>query len=147
VATIFSEPPDESFYQPASVLGTMLQVRPEMWPADRAAFGRYWEEGLKKVRIDPPVLRYLHDVAALAFLPGGRIPGGLNLWITTGFLAPEFRSAMGLSWTDRDQLRFEGAMRLLAASRRPLPPLVRRFPLDWFLLDFRLRSRAGLRLI
>ena len=30
-------------------LGTMLQMRPEMWPADRPAFDKYWEEQLENI--------------------------------------------------------------------------------------------------
>src|SRR6201996_851124 len=33
-------------YQEAVVLGSTLQVPPEMWPADRAAFDRYWNQQL-----------------------------------------------------------------------------------------------------
>ncbi|MBO0837674.1 MAG: DUF2236 domain-containing protein, partial [Actinobacteria bacterium] len=36
----------EEVYQSSATLGTTLQVRPEMWPADRAAFGEYWEKAL-----------------------------------------------------------------------------------------------------
>ena len=40
-------------YSPrASHSGTTLQVPREMWPADRAAFDRYWEESMAKVHID-----------------------------------------------------------------------------------------------
>lgn len=149
VARIFSEPPSEDFYREAQILGTMLQVRPGMWPADRAAFERYWADGLAQIRIDPPVREYLYGLATLAFLPHpvSRLQGPLNLWLTTGFLPPEFRRAMDLEWSDVDQERFNRWMRRLATIRKPLPARLRRFPLDWFLLDFRLRSRLGIRLI
>lgn len=146
VAALAGESLGHDFYQQASVFATMLQVHPGRWPRDREAFERYWQSGLARIRIDPPVRRYLHDVISLSFLPAGTgaVPGRLNRWVTTGFLAPEFRRAMGLEWSDSDQRRFHQSMRLLATSRRPLPPLARRFPLDWFLADFRLRCRLGL---
>ena len=50
-------------------LATTLQVPPEMWPADRAAFDRYWQESLAKVHIDDAVRDYLYPIAA------GRIRG------------------------------------------------------------------------
>lgn len=37
----------ERGYQEAKIFGTALQVRPEMWPADRAAFDKYWQEQLE----------------------------------------------------------------------------------------------------
>src|SRR3954470_7922597 len=43
--------PDAVFRECAS-LGTTLQMRPERWPADRAAFDDAWDEGLSRVRID-----------------------------------------------------------------------------------------------
>src|SRR6202000_17751 len=39
-------------YRDGMTLATTLQVPPEMWPADRAAFDRYWRESLDKVHID-----------------------------------------------------------------------------------------------
>ena len=48
---------------------TTLQVPPEMWPADRAAFDRYWQESLAKVHIDDAVRDYLYPIAA------GRVRG------------------------------------------------------------------------
>ena len=50
-------------YQDGSALGTMLQVPPEMWPADRAAFDRYWQESLDQVCIDDAVRAYLYPIA------------------------------------------------------------------------------------
>ena len=40
-----------------------------MWPADRAAFDRYWQESLDKVHIDDAVREYLYPIAA------GRVRG------------------------------------------------------------------------
>ena len=45
------------------VLGTTLQVPPEMWPPDRAAFDRYWQQQLDKVHIDDTVRDYLYPIA------------------------------------------------------------------------------------
>src|SRR5271156_1753982 len=36
-------------YREGMALATTLQVPPEMWPPDRRAFDRYWEESLTKV--------------------------------------------------------------------------------------------------
>jgi uncharacterized protein (DUF2236 family) len=54
---------------------------------------------------------------------------------------------MHLPWTDDDERRFRAFVRAFAAVRRPLPAVLRRFPLDWFLWDFRVRSKLGMRLI
>lgn len=139
----------DEFYRSSASLGTTLQVRPDMWPADRAAFRAYWDDGLRRVSIDPAVRAYLYDVIALRFLPAPVrfLQGRLNVWLTTGFLPPPFRTAMQLPWTDEDERRFRLFVRAFSAARRPVPPALRRFPLDWFLWDFRIRSRLGVRFL
>src|ERR1700716_318102 len=56
-------------YREGMSLATTLQVPPEMWPPDRAAFDRYWQESLAKVHIDDAVRDYLYPIAA------GRVRG------------------------------------------------------------------------
>src|ERR1700757_3138377 len=50
-------------YRDGIVLGTTLQVPAEMWPPDRAAFDRYWQQQLDKVHIDDSVRDYLYTIA------------------------------------------------------------------------------------
>src|SRR3984885_8981384 len=57
-------------YREGMALATTLQVPPQMWPADRAAFDRYWQESLSQVHIDDAVRDHLYPIAA------GRRPGG-----------------------------------------------------------------------
>src|ERR1700749_4343321 len=64
-------------YRDGMVLGTTLQVPPEMWPADRAAFDRYWQESLDKVHIDDAVRDYLYPIAA-SRVPGVTLPRALQ---------------------------------------------------------------------
>ena len=82
----------------------MLQVPREMWPADRAAFDRYWDESMAKVHIDDAVREYLWPIAA-GRVRGARLPASVqrrldnfNLLITTGFLPQRFRDEMRLDW-------------------------------------------------
>ena len=58
-------------------LCTTLQVPPEKWPADRAAFERYWRESLAKVHIDDAVREYLYPIAANR-VRGVKLPGALQ---------------------------------------------------------------------
>ena len=60
-------------YREGMSLGTTLQVPPEMWPADRAAFEQYWQESLDKVHIDDAVREYLYPFAANR-ISGVRLP-------------------------------------------------------------------------
>ena len=38
----------DAFYDHAARFGTTLQVPQDMWPADRAAFARYWDEAVTR---------------------------------------------------------------------------------------------------
>ncbi|MGW3471892.1 oxygenase MpaB family protein [Saccharopolyspora sp. NPDC000995] len=146
---IFSGEPDaatvEAFYREGAMLGTTLQVPPEAWPPDRGAFEQYWTESLDRISIDDTVRGYLYDVMALAWLPRPvtLVFGRFNRFVTTGFLPARFREEMRLSWTDRDQRRFDALTSALAAVVRRLPPVLRRFPFNLILWDSRRRIRAG----
>ena len=59
----------DAVYTDASRLGTTLQVRESMWPADRTAFDEYWKRSLDDLAIDPPVREHLKGVAAMTFMP------------------------------------------------------------------------------
>ncbi|WP_329054911.1 oxygenase MpaB family protein [Amycolatopsis sp. NBC_01488] len=133
------------FYREAAALGTTLQVRPEMWPADREAFERYWTAGLAEVGIDDTVRRYLTDVVDLRFLPPPMAALGrrFNRFVTTGFLPQHFRDEMRLPWTAADQRRFETLLAAIGRVTRVLPGPLRRFPYNLCLWDLRRRLRTG----
>jgi uncharacterized protein (DUF2236 family) len=147
VERMYGRPSDvalDEFYAYGASFGTTLQVRPEMWPADRAAFERYWEQGLAKVSIDEPVRRYLTRLMDRSYLPWPlSATGRTSTWVTTGFLPEPFREQMHLSWSARDERRFAQLMRSVGLASRLLPGPVRRFPFNWFIHDLRLRSRLG----
>lgn len=136
-------------YRDGMALATTLQVPPEMWPKDRAAFDRYWQESLDQVHIDDVVREYLYPIAA-ARLPGVPIPGVLRkipesiaLLITTGFLPQRFRDEMRLPWDAHKQRRFDQLMAMLGTANRMMPPIVRQFPFNLMLWDLDRRIRTG----
>lgn len=141
--------PDErtadALYRHAARLGTTLQVRPEMWPADRRQFDRYWEQSLSHVHIDDSVRTYLMGLVGLENLP---LPlrlilgSSMRFW-TTGFLPPPFRTEMRLRWSQHDQDRFDRDLWLLGRLERGLPPALKALPLKLLLLDARLRLAMG----
>ncbi|MDI3313389.1 MAG: oxygenase MpaB family protein [Mycobacterium sp.] len=140
-------------YREGMLLGTTLQVPPRMWPADRAAFDRYWRESLKKVHIDEAVRDYLYPIAA-ARVRGVKLPGPLQRWsesvallITTGFLPQRFRDEMRLPWDAVKQRRFDRLMAVLRTVNRLMPRFVRQFPFNVLLWDLDRRIRTGRPLI
>ncbi|WP_220793212.1 oxygenase MpaB family protein [Nocardioides stalactiti] len=138
----------DALYQYCSRLGTSLQVRQDQWPADLEAFDKYWREGVQRVRYDAPVREHLMKVVELRMVPAWMSwPNrALNRWATTAFLPPEFRQAMGLSWTAKDQRRWQRFCAVVRVGSRLLPRWVRMLPIQLQLAEFRLRARRGWRL-
>ena len=136
-------------YREGMPLATTLQVPPERWPADRAAFDRYWQASLAKVRIDDAVRDYLYPIAA-GRIRGVALPRRLQrlmdsfaLLITTGFLPQRFRDEMRLPWDARRQRWFDGLMRTIRVANRVAPAFVRKFPFNLMLVDLKWRIRSG----
>src|SRR5437764_1004027 len=48
---VFDETTADAVYQQYRVLGTGLQVTPEMWPASRAAFREYWDHMIATIEV------------------------------------------------------------------------------------------------
>jgi uncharacterized protein (DUF2236 family) len=139
----------DAVYADAMRLGTTLQVPEGLWPPDRVAFDEYWKRSLDELRIDPPVREHLHGVAAMAFLPWPlRLLGGpLNLFATTGFLAPEFRALMELDWSPSQQRRFEMLLSALRLADRLIPHRAWIFGYQLYLWDMRSRARRSKRIV
>lgn len=134
-------------------LGTTLQVRPEQWPADRAAFDEYWQRSLEQVHIDDTVRDYLYPIAANR-LRGVKLPAILKrkheefwLLITTGFLPQRFRDEMRLPWDEERQRRFDRVMKRLSTVNHALPGVIRQFPFNVLLWDVDRRIRKGIPLV
>jgi uncharacterized protein (DUF2236 family) len=139
----------ERHYREGVVLGTTLQVPPEMWPADRAAFDKYWQESLDKVHIDDAVRDYLYPIA-VGRIRGLRLPGRLQRWadkpgllITTGFLPQRFRDEMRLPWDAAKQRRFDRLIAVLRTVNNLMPRFVRQFPFNVLLWDLDRRIKTG----
>ena len=136
-------------YREGMSLGTTLQVPPEMWPADRAAFEQYWQESLDKVHIDDAVREYLYPIAVNR-ISGVRLPRrvvkaheSFNLLITTGFLPQRFRDEMRLPWDPQRQKRFDRIIAVLRTVNNLLPGPVRQFPFNVLLHDLDWRIKTG----
>jgi uncharacterized protein (DUF2236 family) len=140
--------PDD-VYRECARLGTGLQVRPEQWPADRAAFERWWDGQLEHVHLDDTVRTYLWGLVEQEFLPAPLRPvlAPSSRFLTAGFLREPFRSLMGFDWSATDQERFETTMRRIGAVLRRAPGPVRKFPYNAFLADVRARRRLGMPLV
>jgi uncharacterized protein (DUF2236 family) len=139
----------DQHYRDGMTLGTTLQVPPEMWPADRAAFDKYWQESLDKVHIDDAVRAYLYPIAVARMrgmtLPRvlRQLPESVALLITTGFLPQRFRDEMRLPWDAARQRRFDQLMGALRLANNLMPRFVRQFPFNVLLWDLDRRIKTG----
>jgi uncharacterized protein (DUF2236 family) len=139
----------ERHYREGMSLGTSLQVPAEMWPKDRAAFDRYWQESLEKVQIDDAVREYLWPIAA-GRIRGVKLPkrvqralDSFGLLITTGFLPQRFRDEMKLEWNAAKQRRFDRIIGALRFVNHLMPRFIRQFPFNVLLKDLDWRIKTG----
>jgi uncharacterized protein (DUF2236 family) len=136
-------------YRDSMALGTMLQMRPQMWPADRPAFDKYWDEQLEKIHIDDTIREFLYPIA-VARMKGLQLPGplqnlneGAALLITAGFLPQRFRDEMKLEWNRSKQREFDSLMTAIRLANSVAPSFVRNFPFNVLLHDVNWRMRTG----
>lgn len=136
---------DEAFYRYSARLGTTLQVKDAMWPANINAFWEYWNSHAKQIEIDEATRHYLSDLTRFRSLPKplGQTVGRFQEFITRGLLPPEFRAAMGYTWSDEEQAKFDRVMHAMGVISQRLPGPVRRFPFNVYLWDVRRRIRRG----
>ncbi|NEW50801.1 DUF2236 domain-containing protein [Nocardia cyriacigeorgica] len=139
----------DAFYHHAARLGTTLQMPRQLWPADQAAFDRFWSENLATTSIDPPVRDMLDDIVDLRmFPPPVRVPlRRFHRFVTAGLLPPHLREQMGMDWSEQDERRLDRLMRAVGAVEARLPVAVKTFPVNVFLTDLRIRRRLGMRLV
>ena len=138
----------DRFYHYNIRLATTLQVPVEMWPADRQAFERYWEEGVKRIEMDDVTRRYLQDLATVAFVTHrlgsfGKPLRAFSEFFTVGFLPQAFRDELGLPWSARRQRAFDTVTPRLVRASSKLPTPLREFPYNLFRWDTRRRLNNG----
>jgi uncharacterized protein (DUF2236 family) len=139
----------DAFYAHSIRLGTTLQVRAEMWPANREAFWQYWNANLENLEIDTTTQRFFNDLIELKMLP---LPvewlfARLHRFVVTGCLPPPLRAAMQMQWKEADQRRFDRFMTLIRFALKLQPRFLRQFPLNYYLWDMRRRMRQGKSLV
>ncbi|MFM9918967.1 oxygenase MpaB family protein [Lacisediminihabitans sp. H27-G8] len=116
-------------YRDYAVVGTALGMPATLWPADREAFGRYWQEQLARLEVDDRVravsVQLLRPASGplwmRALMPIARLA-------TAGLLSPALREAYALPWDDRRQRCFDRLMDVTARLYPRLPARLRHWP-------------------
>jgi uncharacterized protein (DUF2236 family) len=128
----------DTIYAQYADLGTALQMPAALWPRDRAAFNRYWQERISGLTTDAAtqaVVRQLlyprtGPMLLRAAMPLGRL-------VTVGLLPARVRELYGLSWNRTLQKRFDRVFRLIAVVYPRLPPRLRYWPKNHYLRALR----------
>ncbi|RNL78382.1 oxygenase MpaB family protein [Nocardioides marmorisolisilvae] len=140
---------DLDLYRYCHRLGTSLQVPIEAWPTDLEAFEKYWQDGVSKIHYDDVVRDHLMKVVNLRMVPRWMQWGNasVNRFFTIGMLPPEFRTAMRLEWSPKQQRRFDRWIGLFRFVSRLTPTWARNLPIKLQLAEVRFRIRRGWRLV
>ena len=132
----------DAVYRDYAVLGTALQVPADRWPADRAAFARYWNERLAGLSTDATTRgvadQLLHPrtgpLGLRLLMPTARL-------ITTGLLDPRERALFGLAWSPARQARFDRLLWVVRTVYPRLPRVVRHAVMHRYLRSARAQAR------
>lgn len=124
----------DHMYRDYARIGTALQLPAELWPADRAAFGSYWEGCLQGLEADAVT----SGVARSLLYPADprtwqRVVMPLARFITAGLLPDQLRQGFGLPWTERHGRWFDRTLRWSAVVYPRLPRRVRHWPKNYCL--------------
>ncbi|MGP0224160.1 oxygenase MpaB family protein [Paenarthrobacter sp. NCHU4564] len=124
----------ERMYQDYARIGTALQLPPDMWPENRAAFAEYWNTQLGCLRPDDQARKVARD---LLYPAGGpalmRLLMPLARFLTAGLLPDHLREGFGLEWGPAHSRRYARTMQLLGRLYPRLPRKIRHWPKDYCL--------------
>lgn len=143
------DPPDaEQIYRDCWVFGTALQVTEQAWPQTLAEFDGYWSQSLERMRPDPAVQAYVHELLSVRATPWLLKPAiPLQSLMARGLVPARTREVLALPWSARDQRLFDLFWRIFPRLYRRVPKCIRVLPSRLYLRDFRRRMAAGRRVI
>jgi len=132
----------ERVYREYSVVGTALQMPPELWPPTRAAFREYWDRSVAALHVDDTV-RGVADALLKARSAPLAIRAGMPVarFVTVALLPASLRQSFGFTWSSAQQRRFERLMAVSTRVYRVLPERLRRWPNRHYLA--RIRTAYG----
>jgi uncharacterized protein (DUF2236 family) len=128
----------DAVYRDYAVVGTALQMRPEQWPADRAAFTAFWDGSLSSLAVTDDTRRVARELLHSRAIPWWLRAGmPLARLVTAGLLTSELRDAYELPWNPRRAKRFDRAIGVFSTVYPLLPRRLRHWPMRYYLAEFR----------
>ncbi|MFB2582963.1 oxygenase MpaB family protein [Herbiconiux sp. P15] len=133
-------------YREYALLGTALQMPEELWPADRAAFRRYFDRTVQTLTVDDTVRGVADALLAAEKAPLPiRLGMPLARFATVALLPERLRSEFGYTWSAGSERRFRRLLRVVAPVYRVLPARIRQAPQRHYLAKLRAASDAPAR--
>jgi uncharacterized protein (DUF2236 family) len=134
---------DEVYAQHA-ILGTSLQMSPELWPKNRDAFRTYWEAMIAGAEVSDAARTVARDILYPRAAPWVlRLTAPLNRLVTTGLLPQRLREAYGLPWSPIRERAFTALIAVTRLIYPRLPIAVREAPKERYLRSTRNRVRTS----
>jgi len=128
----------DEFYREYSRIGTALQMSPELWPSDRTAFRRYWNEQIGLLTTDAATRAVAHELLHSRTAPlWFRAALPLARLMTAGLLPPTVRPLFALSWSSRHQRCFDRVLGGIRVIYPRLPRKLRQWPKNHYLRSLR----------
>ena len=128
----------DDVYRDYVVVGAALQMPPELWPADRAAFRRWWDERLAGLTVDEVTRDVAHQLLHPRAVPWTlRAAMPLARLVTAGLLPAPVRVAFGLPWGPARERIFAGVVGLCRVVVPRLPSRLRHVLRDHYLRRLR----------
>ena len=116
----------DELYTASGRLGTALQLPAHRWPADRAAFDRYWADAVQTLRVGDDARAVARDLLHPRHVPAWVRAGmPLGRTLTSGLLPASVREGYGLPDRPRSLRR---AVRVARAAARITPRGLRELP-------------------
>ncbi|MFC4565752.1 oxygenase MpaB family protein [Nocardiopsis mangrovi] len=129
----------DDFCAQCAVYATSLGCPADRWPADRAAFERYWADEVASIEVTDTarsIARALFDPPQRLIRPAARLQG----FLAAGLLPPRIRDELGLPWDPARQRRYDRLVAAVRAVYPRLPMAVRSLPKNAFMWDIRRRA-------
>lgn len=135
-----SEPDRDQVYQEFSIFGTALQVPLAMWPADRAAFRKYWDAEVARLEVPVEAIRVSRDLLRPRYgrLPARIVPilffrGPMDRAVATEELPGHVRRAFRLQSTVWTRAHYAVLVAFNRLTYRLYPESVRTWHKDYYM--------------
>ncbi|KAF1812414.1 hypothetical protein P152DRAFT_397319 [Eremomyces bilateralis CBS 781.70] len=133
----------ERVYQEFSIMATSLQCPPEMWPKDRAAFRKYYNDVVEnELVVLPEAKKVLYDLFKPKGLPIFLRPiFPIALYfakcITIEQLPPQLRDGFGLNRTKTSKFSSNASIAVFLAINPIIPSFIRHAPKNYYMWKMR----------